>query len=175
MCFRTVRSTVFVDGLSSFHDQSLLPHMPRRGMGLRNHPDRVWDEDLGCQCGAGMPCECQHGLEQPDTSKVISVSRDLPDGRVSSRAFRIDAGSNRRCACVDPWSITKRHHVSRWCCRHSFPAQEKRQHQVSCSRLSARVSRGVRPREFMRTVERAVGPRTALRLVRRELFLDLIV
>jgi len=27
----------------------------------------AWDEKKGCQCGAGMPCECQHanGLEEP--------------------------------------------------------------------------------------------------------------
>ena len=44
------------------------------GWVCENHPNRVWDEEKGCQCGAGMPCECQraNGLEQPDTSKIIS-------------------------------------------------------------------------------------------------------
>jgi hypothetical protein len=28
------------------------------GWVCENHPDRAWDEK-GCQCGAGMPCECQ--------------------------------------------------------------------------------------------------------------------
>ena len=34
---------------------------------------RMWDRDKGCECGAGMPCECQraNGLEQPDISKVL--------------------------------------------------------------------------------------------------------
>jgi hypothetical protein len=22
------------------------------------HPDKVWHGELGCMCGAGMPCEC---------------------------------------------------------------------------------------------------------------------
>jgi hypothetical protein len=22
------------------------------------HPDRPWNEDLGCMCGLGLPCEC---------------------------------------------------------------------------------------------------------------------
>jgi len=42
------------------------------GMGwvCENHPDRAWDEKLGCQCGAGMPCRCNGG-EEPDVSEVI--------------------------------------------------------------------------------------------------------
>ena len=48
----------------------------RFGLGLvcENHPDRAWDRDVGCECGAGMPCECQRasGLEPPDVSKIIS-------------------------------------------------------------------------------------------------------
>ena len=45
-------------------------------LGLRrvvNHPRQAWDEKLGCQCGAGMPCECQRAsdLETPDVSKVL--------------------------------------------------------------------------------------------------------
>jgi hypothetical protein len=45
------------------------------GWVCENHPERVWDEEKGCQCGAGMPCECQraNGLEQPDSSKVVLV------------------------------------------------------------------------------------------------------
>ena len=47
------------------------------GWVCENHPDRVWDDDLGCQCGAGMPCDCQRqdeilaGIEEPDISKVL--------------------------------------------------------------------------------------------------------
>ena len=43
------------------------------GWVCENHPQRAWDEELGCQCGAGMPCECQptDGLELPDTSKIM--------------------------------------------------------------------------------------------------------
>ena len=43
------------------------------GWVCENHPERAWDEALGCQCGAGMLCECQHadGLEPPDISKIM--------------------------------------------------------------------------------------------------------
>jgi hypothetical protein len=43
-------------------------------MGSRKPSSSGWDRDFGCECGAGMPCECQqaNGLEQPDTSKILS-------------------------------------------------------------------------------------------------------
>src|SRR5258707_12639318 len=28
-----------------------------------NHPDRALDAELGCQCGAGIPCRCNDGDE----------------------------------------------------------------------------------------------------------------
>jgi hypothetical protein len=28
------------------------------GWVCENHPQRAWTDELGCQCGAGMPCEC---------------------------------------------------------------------------------------------------------------------
>jgi Protein of unknown function (DUF2934) len=31
--------------------------------GLRSHSDRAWHEELGCMCGAGMPCKCNSGEE----------------------------------------------------------------------------------------------------------------
>jgi hypothetical protein len=33
----------------------------------------AWSDDFGCQCGAGMPCECNRadGHELPDVSQVI--------------------------------------------------------------------------------------------------------
>ncbi|KJC55486.1 hypothetical protein UB31_00460 [Bradyrhizobium sp. LTSP849] len=40
-----------------------------------NHPNRAWSEVLegGCQCGAGMPCECNRidDFEVPDVEGVI--------------------------------------------------------------------------------------------------------
>jgi hypothetical protein len=48
------------------------------GWVCENHPDRAWSEELGCECGAGMPCECNRspdidaGLEEPDVSQVIA-------------------------------------------------------------------------------------------------------
>lgn len=45
------------------------------GWVCENHPDRAWDAELGCMCGAGMPCECNRagegGVDEPDVSKVI--------------------------------------------------------------------------------------------------------
>jgi hypothetical protein len=43
------------------------------GWVCENNPHRVWAEDLGCQCGAGMPCEGVRadGLEEPDVSQIL--------------------------------------------------------------------------------------------------------
>ena len=43
------------------------------GWVCENHPKRAWSEELGCECGAGMPCECVRadGLEEPDMSRVM--------------------------------------------------------------------------------------------------------
>jgi hypothetical protein len=30
----------------------------------------AWDKEIGCTCGAGMPCKCNSG-EEPDISQVI--------------------------------------------------------------------------------------------------------
>jgi hypothetical protein len=45
------------------------------GWVCENHPNRAWDNKEGCQCGAGMPCECQRtsSLEQPDVSQILEA------------------------------------------------------------------------------------------------------
>jgi hypothetical protein len=45
------------------------------GWVCENHPKRVWDEQKGCQCGAGMPCECVRagGLEEPDVREILTA------------------------------------------------------------------------------------------------------
>jgi hypothetical protein len=30
------------------------------------HPNRAWHEELGCMCGAGMPCECNRVDQEED-------------------------------------------------------------------------------------------------------------
>jgi hypothetical protein len=39
------------------------------GIGLvcENHSGKAWSKELGCQCGAGMPCCCVRadGVQQP--------------------------------------------------------------------------------------------------------------
>jgi hypothetical protein len=52
------------------------PKCPRcKGLGwvCENHPHMAWSDEFGCQCGAGMPCECNRadGHEEPDVSQVI--------------------------------------------------------------------------------------------------------
>jgi hypothetical protein len=45
------------------------------GWVCENHPDRAWDDELGCTCGAGEPCRCnavgEPGVDEPDISQVI--------------------------------------------------------------------------------------------------------
>lgn len=44
------------------------------GWVCENHPNRAWTEgEGGCQCGAGMPCECNraNGEDNPDIETVI--------------------------------------------------------------------------------------------------------
>lgn len=50
------------------------------GWVCENHPERAWDEEMGCQCGPGMPCECQqaNGLEQRYVSKVMEEDEAGP-------------------------------------------------------------------------------------------------
>lgn len=49
------------------------------GWVCENHPNRAWHEELGCMCGAGMPCECNRmaepGIDEPDISEVIHEIR----------------------------------------------------------------------------------------------------
>ena len=40
------------------------------GWVCENHSDRARHEELGCICGAGMPCKCNSG-EEPDVSPVL--------------------------------------------------------------------------------------------------------
>lgn len=46
------------------------------GWVCENHPDKVWDE-RGCECGAGMTCECnvtpevKQGIVEPDITGII--------------------------------------------------------------------------------------------------------
>ena len=48
------------------------------GWVCENHPNLAWDDELGCTCGAGMPCECNRADDVPDTSQVIE---ELPAAR----------------------------------------------------------------------------------------------
>lgn len=44
------------------------------GWVCENHPNKPWTErDGGCQCGAGMPCECNrpNGEDTPDIEGVF--------------------------------------------------------------------------------------------------------
>jgi hypothetical protein len=45
------------------------------GWVCENHPDKPRDKELGCECVAGMTCECnsagEPSVDEPDTSQVI--------------------------------------------------------------------------------------------------------
>ena len=62
------------------------------GWVCENHPKHVWSEELGCQCGAGMPCECNRtdGLGEPDVSTVLveypTFAPPLVETRLKSRS-----------------------------------------------------------------------------------------
>jgi hypothetical protein len=43
------------------------------GWVCENHPEKAWDKEIGCTCGAGMPCKCNSD-EEPDISGVIEES-----------------------------------------------------------------------------------------------------
>jgi hypothetical protein len=55
------------------------------GWVCENHPDRAWDAELGCTCGAGMPCKCNGG-EEPDISQVIIEEKDVTGIRALIRS-----------------------------------------------------------------------------------------
>ena len=40
------------------------------GWVCENHPYCPWDQALGCECGAGLPCQCNKRGE-PDTSGLV--------------------------------------------------------------------------------------------------------
>jgi hypothetical protein len=46
-----------------------------KGLGwvCENHPHMAWSDEAGCQCGAGMLCECNRadGHEEPIISELI--------------------------------------------------------------------------------------------------------
>jgi hypothetical protein len=46
------------------------------GWVCENHPDRAWDKQLGCDCGAGMPCKCNSD-EEPDVRQVIVDEKNV--------------------------------------------------------------------------------------------------
>jgi hypothetical protein len=41
-------------------------------MGVQKHPDKAFDDELGCACSDGMPCKGSD-RRSPDTSEVIVV------------------------------------------------------------------------------------------------------
>lgn len=43
------------------------------GWVCENHPRRAWSAELGCQCGAGMPCECQDDLDRGGDPVIVEI------------------------------------------------------------------------------------------------------
>ena len=65
------------------------------GWVCENHPDRAWDTDIGCECGAGVPCECQraNGLEQLTSVKFFRRSVDVATRNVLQGNFKLGTGT----------------------------------------------------------------------------------
>jgi hypothetical protein len=53
-----------------------------KGLGwvCEKHPHMAWSDEFGCQCGAGMPCECNRaeGHEEPDISQLMVMDAQMP-------------------------------------------------------------------------------------------------
>ncbi|WP_354265644.1 hypothetical protein [Bradyrhizobium sp. I1.7.5] len=54
-----------------------------QGLGwvCENHPTKAWTENEGgCQCGAGMPCDCNraNGEDTPDIKGIIEEVEGEP-------------------------------------------------------------------------------------------------
>jgi hypothetical protein len=45
------------------------------GWVCENHIDKPWCDDLGCTCGAGLPCECnvgdEPGIDEVDIRRIF--------------------------------------------------------------------------------------------------------
>jgi hypothetical protein len=56
------------------------PYCKGLGWACENHPNMAWSDELGCQCGAGMPCECKRadGHEEPDFSQLMAEDAQMP-------------------------------------------------------------------------------------------------
>ena len=62
----------------NFADTACLIRIARFALvsaGFAKPSQRAWREKHGCQCGAGMPCECvdADGLEEPDISQFLEL------------------------------------------------------------------------------------------------------
>jgi hypothetical protein len=66
-----------------------------KGLGwvCENHPHMAWSDEAGCQCGAGMPCECNsaEGHEEPDVSRVIVEAAQMPFMITNAQKARLRA------------------------------------------------------------------------------------
>jgi hypothetical protein len=45
------------------------------GWVCENHPEKAFDDELGCTCSDGMPSECNDS-DPPDTSQVIIIREE---------------------------------------------------------------------------------------------------
>lgn len=66
-----------------------------RGIGwvCENHPEKPWDLELGCVCGAGAPCKCNEtdGVHEPDVSQVIGEEAEAPLSVFENHERKLDA------------------------------------------------------------------------------------
>lgn len=60
---------------TSCKHENELPVLFGIGWVCENHPEKAWDDELDCNCGAGMPCY-SNDSDPPDTSRVIFDEED---------------------------------------------------------------------------------------------------
>jgi AAA domain len=71
---RRSRGSRLSKGPADVSDKALLSLLRWYRLGVRKSSHLAWTTDpMGCQCVAGMPCECLRadGIEEPDVSQVF--------------------------------------------------------------------------------------------------------
>ena len=71
-----------------------------KGLGwvCENHPELPWSDETGCQCGAGMTCQCNRteGHEEPDVTQLLD-GNDIEVER-QNNADAYDHNPNKKLA-----------------------------------------------------------------------------
>jgi len=121
------------------------------GWVCENHPQRAWTDELGCQCGAGMPCECVRtdGLDAGHREELRSHSPILDANwlihLLQKNGGRIVTRVGERSECqIGPTIRDERTWYNRYnqanrymnCVLINYPAVEDREWDAVVTRIS---------------------------------------